>query len=64
MKLIRSYKNKFNIQINRLKQLLTNVKSGSTELEDLRRELDEMHAREMEDLRTYFEQKCTDMEKQ
>ncbi|KAG4070360.1 hypothetical protein HA402_006502 [Bradysia odoriphaga] len=57
-------KHEKNVEINRLQQLLTNVKSGSTELEDLRKELDEVHAREMEDLRTYFEQKCTDMEKQ
>lgn len=53
-----------NSQINRLRQLLSNVKSGSTELEELRRELDEIHGREMEGLRTYFERKCADMEKQ
>ncbi|XP_055383678.1 golgin subfamily A member 4 isoform X7 [Condylostylus longicornis] len=52
------------LEIARLKQLLSSVKNGSTELIQLRQELDQIHAKEMEDLRTYFEKKCADLEKQ
>lgn len=51
-------------ETNRLKQLLVNVKGGSTELAELRAELDAIHKKEMENLRLYFEKKCTDLEKQ
>lgn len=51
-------------EANRLKHLLANVKSGSTEVTELRAELDKIHKKEMENLRLYFEQKCTDLEKQ
>ncbi|XP_055905923.1 A-kinase anchor protein 9 isoform X3 [Eupeodes corollae] len=51
-------------EINRLRQLLTSVKNGSTELMQLRHEMDAVHAKEMEDLRQYFEKKCADLEKQ
>lgn len=51
-------------ETNRLKQLLVNVKGGSTELAELRAELDVIHKKEMENLRLYFEKKCTDLEKQ
>lgn len=47
-----------------LRELLAGVKCGSSELMDLRQELDSKHAQELEELRTYFEQKCTDLEKQ
>lgn len=57
-------KNEKESEINRLRQLLANVKSGSTEVLQLRLELDAIHKKEMEDLRLYFEQKCTDLEKQ
>lgn len=49
---------------NRLQQLLTNIKNGSKEVVALRAELDRIHKKEMEDLRMYFERKCTDLEKQ
>ena len=49
---------------NRLQQLLANIKSGSKEVIELRAELDRIHKKEMEDLRMYFERKCTDLEKQ
>lgn len=49
---------------NRLQQLLSNIKSGSKEVIELRTELDRIHKKEMEDLRMYFERKCTDLEKQ
>lgn len=51
-------------EANRLRQLLANIKSGSTEVVELRAELDKIHKGEMEKLRKYFERKCTDLEKQ
>lgn len=51
-------------EANRLRQLLANIKSGSTEVVELRAELDKIHKKEMEKLRMYFERKCTDLEKQ
>lgn len=51
-------------ETNRLKHLLANIKSGSTEVLALRTELDKIHKKEMENLRLYFERKCTDLEKQ
>lgn len=51
-------------ETNRLKHLLANIKSGSTEVLELRTELDKIHKKEMENLRLYFERKCTDLEKQ
>lgn len=52
------------LEANRLRQLLANVKSGSTEVMELRAELEKIHKKEMEKLRMYFERKCTDLEKQ
>lgn len=52
------------LEANRLRQLLANVKSGSTEVMELRTELEKIHKKEMENLRMYFERKCTDLEKQ
>lgn len=52
------------LEANRLRQLLANVKSGSTEVMGLRAELEKIHKKEMEKLRMYFERKCTDLEKQ
>lgn len=51
-------------ETNRLKQLIVNLKSGSAEVSELRSELDKIHKKEMENLRLYFERKCTDLEKQ
>lgn len=51
-------------EVNRLRQLLENVKSSSPEVEEIRRELEAKHSREMEELREYFEKRCVDMEKQ
>lgn len=39
-------------------------KDGNASLNDLRTELEARHAKEMEELRTYFERKCLQMEKQ
>lgn len=51
-------------EAHRLRQLLANIKSGSTAVIELRAELDKIHKKEMENLRLYFERKCTDLEKQ
>ncbi|XP_011700437.1 PREDICTED: thyroid receptor-interacting protein 11-like isoform X2 [Wasmannia auropunctata] len=51
-------------EINRLRSLLQNFKDGNASLNDLRTELEARHAKEMEELRTYFERKCLQMEKQ
>lgn len=40
------------------------LKDGNASLNDLRTELEARHAKEMEELRTYFERKCLQMEKQ
>lgn len=57
-------KNEKETEINRLKHMISNVKGGSTEVKELRQELDAIHKKEMEDLRMYFERKCSDLEKQ
>lgn len=57
-------KNEKDAEINRLRQLVVNMKTGSVEVKELRHELDVIHKNEMEDLRMYFERKCTDLEKQ
>ncbi|XP_020284219.1 A-kinase anchor protein 9-like isoform X3 [Pseudomyrmex gracilis] len=51
-------------EIKRLHILLQNIKDGDANLNDLRTELETHHAKEMEELRTYFERKCLQMEKQ
>lgn len=61
---LESEKNERETEVGRLRQLLANVKSGSTEIMELRQELEAKHAIEMENLRTYFERKCADLEKQ
>ncbi|XP_050081236.1 pericentrin-like isoform X1 [Anopheles maculipalpis] len=51
-------------EINRLRQMLGSVKAGSIEIAALRTELEARHTQEMADLRTYFEKKVVDLEKQ
>ncbi|XP_076236132.1 uncharacterized protein LOC143180351 isoform X3 [Calliopsis andreniformis] len=51
-------------EIRKVQSLVLGVKEGTTELHDLKTELETRHAKEMEELRTYFEQKCLLMEKQ
>lgn len=57
-------RNEKELEINRLKHIISNVKGGSTEVRELRQELESIHKKEMENLRMYFEQKCSDLEKQ
>ncbi|XP_053660325.1 pericentrin-like [Anopheles marshallii] len=51
-------------EINRLRQMLGSVKAGSIEIAALRTELEARHTQEMADLRTYFEKKVVELEKQ
>ncbi|CAK9818187.1 Pcnt [Anthophora quadrimaculata] len=51
-------------EIRKVQSLMLGVKDGTKELNDLKTELEIRHAKEMEELRIYFEQKCLQMEKQ
>ncbi|KAL2713201.1 golgin subfamily A member 4-like isoform X1 [Vespula squamosa] len=51
-------------ELKAMQTLLLNVKEGNIGLNELKNELEIRHAKEMEELRTYFEQKCLQMEKQ
>ncbi|XP_062558955.1 centromere-associated protein E isoform X2 [Armigeres subalbatus] len=57
-------KNEHETEVNRLRLLLSNVKSGSVEIEELKGELEARHTQEMDDLRTYFQEKVAEFEKQ
>lgn len=50
-------------EARRLRELLTSVKSGDADVDALRLELAVKHEKEMENLRMYFEKKCSDMER-
>nr|CAH7720570.1 unnamed protein product [Callosobruchus chinensis] len=50
-------------EISRLRNLIANIKCGSTEIMDIKSELEALHSKELEELRTYFEKKCADLEK-
>lgn len=56
-------KQAYNIETRRLRELLASVKAGSVDIDNLREELSIKHEKEMENLRTYFEKKCSDMER-
>ncbi|XP_076684235.1 uncharacterized protein LOC143377145 isoform X2 [Andrena cerasifolii] len=51
-------------EMRKVQSLMLGVENGTAELHDLKTELETRHAKEMEELRTYFEQKCLLMEKQ
>lgn len=52
------------MEVNRWRQLVDNGKGVSPDIDELRRELELKHSKEMEELREYFEKRCVDMEKQ
>lgn len=56
-------KQAYTIETRRLRELLASVKSGNADIEALREELNIKHEKEMENLRMYFEKKCSDMER-
>lgn len=39
------------------------MKNGNEKIVEIQQEIEIKHQKEMEDLRRYFEQKCTDLEK-
>lgn len=51
-------------ELSRVHLLLVNIKNGTFDEPEWRTELKKEHKKEMEDLRRYFERKCSDMEKQ
>ncbi|XP_069680061.1 A-kinase anchor protein 9-like isoform X4 [Periplaneta americana] len=53
------------VEVTKLRELITDMKCGNfSGLTEIRQELEAKHAKEMEELRQYFEQKCADVEKQ
>ncbi|XP_072945175.1 uncharacterized protein [Epargyreus clarus] len=56
-------KQAYTIETRRLRELLASVKAGNADIDVLRQELSIKHEKEMENLRTYFEKKCSDMER-
>ncbi|XP_063626258.1 golgin subfamily B member 1 [Cydia splendana] len=60
---LRQDKHAFNVETRRLRELLASVKAGNADIDELREELDRKHEKEMENLRMYFEKKCSDMER-
>ncbi|XP_044760677.1 pericentrin-like isoform X2 [Coccinella septempunctata] len=56
-------KEQYEMEIARLKDVLETVKNGNEEITEFRQEMEAKHQKEMEDLRRYFEQKCTELEK-
>ncbi|KAI5632469.1 hypothetical protein NE865_14817 [Phthorimaea operculella] len=56
-------KQAYSIETRKLRELLASVKAGNADIDALREELSIKHEKEMENLRTYFEKKCSDMER-
>ncbi|VEN34273.1 unnamed protein product [Callosobruchus maculatus] len=56
-------RNEYEGEISRLRNLIANIKCGSTEIMEIKKELEALHSKELEELRTYFEKKCADLEK-
>ena len=51
-------------EVDKLRNMMLSVREGDVGLDQLKAELDGRHAKEMEELRRYFEEKCLQMEKQ
>lgn len=62
--LLQKEKHQTETEVNRWRELFEKVKSATPEIEELRRDLEVKHSKEMEELREYFEKRCVDMEKQ
>ncbi|CAH2984305.1 unnamed protein product [Chilo suppressalis] len=60
---MRQEKQTYTMETRKLRELLASVKAGTADIDALREELCIKHEKEMENLRTYFEKKCTDMER-
>lgn len=53
-----------NSAATKLTELMSSLETENQHINEIKEQLDEKHKKEMEELRTYFEQKCTDLEKQ
>ncbi|CAH2093293.1 unnamed protein product [Euphydryas editha] len=53
----------YTVETRKLRELLSSVKAGNVDIDELRQELNVKHEKEMENLRTYFEKKCSDLER-
>ncbi|CAH1963297.1 unnamed protein product [Acanthoscelides obtectus] len=56
-------KEEYECEISKLRDLIANIKCGSTEIMEIKHELEALHSKELEELRTYFEKKCAELEK-
>ncbi|CAH0725448.1 unnamed protein product, partial [Brenthis ino] len=60
---VKQEKQTYTTETRKLRELLSSVKAGNADIDELRMELSIKHEKEMENLRTYFEKKCSDMER-
>ncbi|XP_066145170.1 putative leucine-rich repeat-containing protein DDB_G0290503 isoform X5 [Euwallacea fornicatus] len=61
---IESERREYETEVTRLKDLLEHMKqSSSVDLVEFKLDLEKKHGKEVEELRTYFEKKCADLEK-
>lgn len=51
------------LEVSKLRELLAEVECQAKGIDAIKAELDDKHRKEMEELRTYFEKKCSDLEK-
>lgn len=61
---LQAEKRELHLEVDRLQSVVVNMKSGSSDIEAMKKELDTIHSKEMEELRQYFEKKCAELEKQ
>ncbi|KAF5306240.1 hypothetical protein FQA39_LY08938 [Lamprigera yunnana] len=61
---LESEKNIYESEIAQLREILDRIQCDPNDIVVLRKELEAKHAKEVEELRMYFEQKCADLEKQ
>lgn len=57
-------KSELETELGRVQLLLVNAKNGTAAEPEWRSELKKQHEKEMDDLRLFFERKCTELEKQ
>ncbi|XP_038222354.1 nuclear mitotic apparatus protein 1 isoform X3 [Zerene cesonia] len=60
---MRQDKQSYSVETRRLRELLSSVKSGNADIDELKKELSSKYEKEMENLRMFFEKKCSDMER-
>ncbi|CAG4982101.1 unnamed protein product [Colias eurytheme] len=60
---MRQDKQSYSVETRRLRELLSSVKSGNADIDEMKKELSMKYDKEMENLRMFFEKKCSDMER-